>query len=141
MADKEVEVIKGIHLQKEADEVAIVRNENDNLREELERLRKKYESVKSHAAKMSGDMKVEREGIIDSLVRLRALESQQAEFQSDSPSQGLAYLQYMFSFGYLSVAKLWLKFDAKIRIIKGSATESEKSTKFTRFTLTSAKPG
>ena len=86
MADKEVEVIKCIHLQKEADEVAIVRNENENLREELERLRKKYESVKSHAAKMSDDMKVEREGIIDSLVRLRALESQQAEFQSDSPS-------------------------------------------------------
>ena len=73
-ADKEVEVIKNIHLKKEADEVAIVRNENDNLKEEIIRLRNKYDEVKRHAAKMSDDMKSEREGIIDSLVRLRTLD-------------------------------------------------------------------
>ena len=67
-------MIKNIHLKKEADEVAIVRNENDNLKEEIIRLRDKYDEVKRHAAKMSDDMKSEREGIIDSLVRLRTLD-------------------------------------------------------------------
>jgi len=83
-ADKELEVIKNIHLAKESEESAIVRNENDNLKDELNRLRNKYEELKRNSQRMSDDMKHEREGIIDSLVRLRTLESQQAEM-IDSP--------------------------------------------------------
>ena len=77
-------VIKNIHLAKEAEEAAIARNENENLKDELNRLRNKYDELKRTSQRMSNDMKHEREGIIDSLVRLRTLESQQAEL-IDSP--------------------------------------------------------
>jgi len=47
-----------------------VRDENEMLQSDLEKMKKKYSELKKVAGKMSSDMKTEREAFIDSISKV-----------------------------------------------------------------------
>jgi len=68
--EKDSDKLKLVMAQKEVTNLSSVRDENEMLQSDLEKIKKKYTELKKVAGRMSSEMKTEREAFIDSISKV-----------------------------------------------------------------------
>lgn len=82
--EKDSDRLKLIMAQKEIDQMCDVKDENEILYHDLEKLKRKYTEVKKMAGKMSIDMKNERTAFVDSVQKIQSTPSDSPRSQTSN---------------------------------------------------------